>query len=406
MDKGEISAKKHSLPVYLDNNATTKPDKTVLQEMIPYLKDNYYNPSSNYREAQEVSNVITKAREQVANLLGSEYVREIIFTSGGTESANLAIRGALRQNSKKHIITTKVEHHCVLNTFRDLEKQGYKTTYLNVDSEGDLDLEEFKKSIRPETALISIMWANNETGVIFPVEKIAEITKKINPETLVYVDAVQAAGKIPLNLKDTKIDMLSVSGHKIHAPKGTGALYIRRGVNLSPTLTGGHQESGLRAGTENVPGIIGLGKAAELAQDNLKEKNQKIKRLRDKLEAGILKNCYNAKVNGKNRLSNTTNISFQHLESELILMGLEQCGILASSSSACLTGNLEPSYVLSSMGLDFTQANGAIRFGLSKYTTEQEINYVIEKTSGVINRLVLNSPYQDELNRLKKGNAA
>lgn len=218
---------------------------------------------------------------------------------------------------------------------------------------------------------------------------------------MVFVDALQGAGKTPINLKNTQIDMLSISGHKLHAPKGTGALYVRQGNKVLPILTGGHQENGLRAGTENVTGIIGLGKACEIANPN----NKNIERLRDKLEQGILKNCYNAKINGKNRLNNTTNISFQHLESELILMELEQDEILASSSSACLAGNLEPSYVLSSMGLDFTQANGAIRFGLSKYNTEQEIDYVIGKISEIINRMILFSPYQKELNKLKKGNS-
>jgi len=422
-----------NLPIYLDNNATTRVDKAVLQEMLPFFCDKYYNPSSNYEPAQDISNCISNARRKVADLLGANHPGEIIFTSGGTENANFAIRGILKQNpykkdknsqkiqqnlykkdknlykkgknsERQHIITTKVEHHCVLNTYKDLESQGYDVTYLNVDSEGNLDLEELKNSIRPETLLVSAMWANNETGVVFPVEQIAEITKEINPETLVFVDAVQAAGKIPINVKDTKIDMLSVSGHKIHAPKGIGALYIRRGTSISSIIAGGHQEKSLRPGTENITGIIGLGRAAELALENLEDKTQRIKNLRNRLETGILQRCFNAKVNGAgaNRICNTSNISFDYLESELILLQLQNSGILASSGSACTSGSLEPSHVLEAMGLNFTQANSSIRFSLGKYTTEQEIDYVIEKVSGIINRMISASPYQEELSRLKE----
>lgn len=376
------------MQVYLDNNATTKVDEEVLKEIQPYFSENYFNPSSLY--AHEVSKKIEEVRKQVAQLINA-HPSEIIFTSGGTEAINLAIKGVIEKD--EHIITTKVEHSATLNTCKNFD-----TTYLNVNKNGDLDLKQLEDSIKINTKLVSVMWANNETGVIFPIDEVIKIVKNINPEILVFTDAVQAVGKIDIDVQKTHVDMLSLSGHKIHAPKGIGALYVRNGIKLKPLISGGHQERGLRGGTENVTGIIALGKACEIANSN----NSKIERLRNKLEQEILENCFNAKINGQNRINNTTNISFQYLESELILMELEQCGIYASSGSACLTGSLEPSHVLTAMELDFTQANGAIRFSLSKYTTEKEIDYTIEKISEIISKMIELCPYEDELKKLKE----
>jgi cysteine desulfurase len=381
------------MKVYLDNNATTKVDESVLEEILPYFCEKYENPSSIY--STEIENAVLKARKQVARAIKVNS-NEIIFTSCGTEGTNLAIRGVLAEiKDKNHIITTKVEHAATLNTCRDLEKQGYDVTYLDVNTYGEIDLDQLENSITPKTALVAVMWANNETGVIFPVEKIAEITKITNPGTLVFVDAVQAMGKISIDLQNSKIDLLSFSGHKIHATKGIGALFVRKDIKIKPIITGGHQEQSLRSGTENVAGIVAIGKASEI----IIPENEKIRTLRDKLESGILKNCFNAHVNGstQNRVVNTSNISFEYLESELILMELQEQGIFVSSGSACLTGSLEPSYVLSAMGLSFTQANSAIRFSLSKYTTKDEIDYTIAKVSELINKMILLSPYEDEL---------
>lgn len=308
--------------IYVDNNATTKIDEKVLEEMLPYFCTKYGNPSSIHTFGGSVSKDIEKARTQVAELLGASSPTEIIFTGSGTEGANTAIKGTLLNTTKKHLITTKVEHACVMNTYKWLEKRGYKVTYLDVNNEGELDLEQLKDSITEDTALVSIMWANNETGVIFPVKEAAEIVKEKNPETIVFVDAVQAAGKIPMDVKSTKIDLLSIAGHKIHAPKGVGALYVKKGVLINPLIIGGHQERGKRAGTENVTSIIGLGKAAELALEGLKDEDTRIRALRDKLERGILERIYNARVNGgkAQRVPNTTNISFEYIEGELILL--------------------------------------------------------------------------------------
>ena len=390
--------------VYLDNNATTKVDEKVLEAMLPYFKEEYANPSSMYDFAKNPHNILNVARKQVQELLGAASEREIIFTSCGSESANTAIKGTLANNkTKRHIITTAVEHPCVLNVYKHYEKQGYKVDYLGVNSNGELDLNELKEKITEETALVSVMWANNETGIIFPVEKIAEIVKEKNPNTVVYVDAVQVAGKINIDVKNTKIDMLGISGHKFHTPKGVGALYVKTGTIVSPLIIGGHQERGKRAGTENVPYIVGIGKAAELAKEYLSYEANEIKRLRDKLEAGILKNVFNSRLNTSvtNRVPNTTNIGFQYIEGELILLHLSDIGICASSGSACTSGSLEPSHVLRAMGVPFTSLHGSIRFSLSRYTTEAEIDYVVEKLPPIIEKLTNISPYQDELLALK-----
>lgn len=389
--------------IYFDNNATTRVCDEAVQEMIPFLTEKYGNPSSMHDFGGQVGSYIKKAREQVRQLVGAASVDEIIFTSCGTESSNMALRGLVSPH-KKHIITTKVEHPCVLNVVKHLEKKGYDVTYLGVNADGELDIDEFKNSIRPDTALVAIMWANNETGVIFPVEKMAEIAKKINPEILFFVDGVQAAGKIPLNIKDTKIDMLGISGHKIHAPKGVGALYVRKGTLISPFMLGGHQERGRRAGTENVSGIIALGKASEEAVNYLEDEATRVKQLRDKLEKGILERVFNARVNGTkvNRVPNTTNISFEFIEGELILLHLSDLGICASSGSACTSGNLEPSHVLRAMGVPFTAIHGSIRFSLSRYTTDEEVNYVLEKLPAVIEKLNAISPFQKDLKELRE----
>ena len=391
--------------IYFDNNATTKIDERVLEEMLPYFKEDYANPSSMYDFAKKPAAAIKEARGKMKDFLGANNEKEIFFTSCGSESANMAIKGTLNCNKgKKHIITTKVEHPCVLNLYKSLEKEGYEADYISVDSEGQLDIDELKSKIRKDTALVSVMYANNETGVINPVEEIADIVKTKSPETIFFVDAVQAGGKIPINVKDTQIDMLGVSGHKFHAPKGVGALYIRPSVRLTPLINGGHQERGLRAGTENVPYIAGIGKAAELALNSLNYEMTEVKKLRDKLEDGILKNVFNSRLNSslKNRVPNTSNIGFEYVEGELILLHLSDIGVCASSGSACTSGSLEPSHVLRAMGIPFTALHGSIRFSLSRFTTEKEVDFVIEKLPDIMEKLTSISPYQDELMKLKQ----
>lgn len=391
--------------IYLDNNATTRVDDKVFEEMIPYLKDEYANPSSMYEFSVKSANAISNSREMLREFLGAKSEKEIVFTSCGSESANMAIRGAVNYNkTKKHIITTKVEHACVMNTYKSLEKQGYKIDYIGVNSNGELDIDELKEKINQDTALVSVMWANNETGVIFPVREIGDIIKSKNPNTLFFVDAVQGAGKVDINVGDTNIDMLGISGHKFHAPKGIGALYIKSSVILPPLITGGHQERGYRAGTENVAYIVGMAKAAELAKEGLRYESTEVKRLRDKLEVGILKSTYNSRLNSSitNRVPNTTNIGFEYVEGELILLHLSDLGICASSGSACTSGSLEPSHVLRAMGTPFTALHGSIRFSLSRFTTDEDIDYVLDKLPKVIDDIVRISPYQDELEHLKQ----
>lgn len=390
--------------VYLDNNATTMVDPLVFEEMKPYFCEYYGNPSSMHEFGGHIMKAVNKAREQVKDFLGAKDAKEIIFTASGSEGDNMAIRGVLEANkNKKHIITTKIEHPAVLNVYKYLEKQGYEVTYLDVDSLGNLDLNQLSESITEDTALVSIMYANNETGVILPVEKAAKIVKQKNPKIKFHTDAVQAAGKIPFDVKNTDIDLLTIAGHKIHAPKGIGALYVKTGTLLPAFVIGGHQERGKRAGTENVPYIVGLGKACELAQKSMDFELSEVKRLRDKLENGILKTIYNAKVNGSasNRVPNTTNIGFQYIEGELILLHLSDLGICASSGSACTSGSLEPSHVLKSMGVPFEALHGSIRFSLSRFTTEEEIDYTLKVLPEVIFKLNNISPYQRELKALQ-----
>lgn len=399
-----MSEKMAEKVVYLDNNATTMVDPKVFEAMKPYFCDLYGNPSSMHEFGGKVAKAVDKAREQVKNFLGANDSKEIIFTASGSEGDNMAIRGILEANkNKKHIITTKIEHPAVLNIFKFMEKQGYDVTYLSVDSKGNLDLNELSNAVTEDTAIVSIMYANNETGVILPVEKAAKVVKQKNPKTKFHVDAVQAAGKIPFDVKNTDIDLLTIAGHKIHAPKGVGALYVKTGTLLPAFVIGGHQERGKRAGTENVPYIVGLGEACEIAQNTLEFEMTEVKRLRDKLENGILKTVYNAKVNGDtdNRVPNTTNIGFQYIEGELILLHLSDLGICASSGSACTSGSLEPSHVLKSMGVPFEALHGSIRFSLSRFTTEEEIDYVLKVLPDVIFKLNKISPYQRELKALE-----
>jgi len=390
--------------IYLDNNATTKVDERVLEAMMPYFKEEYANPSSMYNFSKKSSNAIKEARAKIRDFVNAKDEKEIIFTSCGSESANTAIRGVLNYNkNKKHIITTKVEHPCVLNLYKQLEKQGYRVDYIGVNSIGELDLEELNQAVDEDTALVSVMWANNETGVINPIGKISEIIKSKNKDTKLYVDAVQVAGKIPIDVQANGVDLLGISGHKFHAPKGIGALYVNSKTMITPLIIGGHQERGKRAGTENTPYIVGIGKAAELAADGLIYEQTEIKRLRDKLETNILNRIYNARLNTgiANRVPNTTNIGFEYIEGELILLHLSDVGICASSGSACTSGSLEPSHVLRAMNVPFTAIHGSIRWSLSRFTTEEEIDYVIDKLPGIIEKVTSISPYQKELEALK-----
>ncbi len=379
--------------VYVDNNATTKVAPEVLEVMVPFFSEYYGNPSSMHFFGGQVQKKVDEARGKAAEFLGAD-PSEIVFTSCGTESDNAAILGTLDSYpEKRHIITTRVEHPAVGNVSTYLGRKGYRITELSVDREGRLDLDELRESLTDETALVTIMYANNETGVIFPIEEIGEIVKARGIPF--HTDAVQAAGKIPLQMKKSKLDMLSISGHKLHAPKGIGILYIRKGTKFSPFLIGGHQEKGRRGGTENVPYIIGLGKACELAQKHLNEENTKVRSLRDYLETKLLEKIPNTLVNGdrKSRLPNTTSLSFEYVEGESILLLLSDLGICASSGSACTSGSLEPSHVLRAMGVPFTAAHGSIRFSLSIYSTKEEMDYIIEHLPPIIQRLRDISPF-------------
>lgn len=380
-------------PIYLDNNATTQVAPEVLDEMLPYFTQYYGNPSSMHTFGGNVAMKIKEARAKVAELLGAQS-EEIIFTSCGTESDNTAIWAALRSNPhKRHIITSRVEHPAVKNLGEFLSHNGYRVTSVPVDRQGRLNLDYLFEHLTDDTAIVSLMWANNETGVIFPVEEVAE---RVHARGIVFhTDAVQAVGKIPINLAENAIDMLSLSGHKLHAPKGVGALYIRRGTKFAPFLMGGHQEHGRRGGTENVASIVGLGKAAELAAAKMNEENGRVRALRDKLESELVRRIPNAIVNGDptNRLPNTTSIAFEFVEGEAILLLLDEFNICASSGSACTSGSLEPSHVLRAMDVPFTAAHGSIRFSLSIYNTEEEIDLVIDKVPPVIERLRKMSPF-------------
>jgi cysteine desulfurase len=381
--------------IYLDNNATTMVDPEVLEEMLPFFSEKYGNPSSMYDFGGDVAKYIAKARTQVALLLGAQHEREIIFTSCGTESDNMAILGTLSQDEKKrHIITTRVEHPAVLNLCKKLERDGYRVTYIPVENDGTLNIERLKESVDTDTAIVSVMYANNETGIIFPVEEIGAFLKEKNIPF--HIDAVQAAGKIPIDVKKINCNLLSIAGHKFHAPKGIGALFVKMGTKINPVFYGGHQEKGMRPGTENVASIAGIGKAAELALKYLKDEN-KIKNMRDKLENGILKKFTNCQLNGAKdqRVPNTCNVGFEYIEGESILLYLNEKNIAASSGSACSSGSLEPSHVLRAMGVPFTSAHGSIRFSLSRFTVEKEIDYTLSVLPAIIERLLEISPFWD-----------
>jgi len=383
--------------VYLDNNATTSIAPEVYQSMIPYFTEKYGNPSSMHAFGGEIAREIRAAREKVANMINAD-PSEIIFTSCGTESDNMAIHGCcdlLGPGTK--LITSRVEHPAVLGPCRHQREMGFSLFELPVDHKGHLDLDAYREALKSDgKKLVSIMWANNETGVIFPMDKIAAMAKEAG--ALIHTDAVQIAGKLPIDVKKVPVDMLSISGHKIHAPKGIGFLYVRRGTRMKTFMIGGHQENGRRGGTENVPYIIGLGAAAELAIHNISQEQTEVARLRDKLEQGLLASCPDARVNGDpaHRLPNTSNISFEFIEGEAILYHLSDLGICASTGSACAAGSLEPSHVIRAMGVPFTAVHGSIRFSLSRYTTEDEVDYVLQEVPPVIKKLRDLSPFSKD----------
>ncbi len=382
--------------VYMDNNATTRVAPEVLEAMMPYLQDYYGNPSSMHRFGGQVEAAITEARTKVANLLGAE-PEEIVFTSCGTESDSTAILSALQSfPDKRHIVTTRVEHPAIKNLCERLDTltgHKHRLTRLMVAADGTLDLQKYEDALADDTAIVSVMWANNETGVIFPIAEMARMARERG--ILFHTDAVQAVGKIPINLKEMDVDFLSLSGHKLHGPKGVGVLYVRRGTPFVPFLVGGHQEKGRRGGTENVASIVGLGRACELAATHMAEENSRVKALRDRLEQGLLSSISHSMLNGhkSDRLPNTANISFEYVEGEAILLHMDQYNICASSGSACTSGSLEPSHVLRAMGVPFTAAHGSIRYSLSIYNTEEEIDFVLEKMPPIIDGLRQMSPF-------------
>lgn len=383
--------------IYLDNNATTMVAPEIVEEMLPFFSEQFGNPSSLHQFGDKVGRALKKARKQVQTLLGAEHDSEIIFTSCGTESDSTVILSALKaQPDRKEIITTVVEHPAVLTLCENLEKDGYTVHYLKVDSKGRLNMQEYASLLSDNVAIVSVMWANNETGTLFPVEEMAELARSAG--VMFHTDAVQAVGKLPINLKETNIDMLSLSGHKLHAPKGIGVLYLRRGVRYRPLLRGGHQERGRRAGTENAASIVALGKACEMAMESMEFEKTFVKAMRDRLEQGILDQVSHCFVTGDphNRLPNTCNIAFEYIEGEAILLLLNKMGIAASSGSACTSGSLEPSHVMRAMDIPYTAAHGSVRFSLSRYNNMDEVERVIEAVPGIIAQLRKLSPYWGE----------
>lgn len=380
--------------IYLDNNATTRMDAEVLAAMLPYFTEQFGNASSLHGFGVEVSGAVRTARRQLQALLGAEFDHELIFTSGGTESNNTALLSGLdARPDRNEIVTTSVEHPAILSVAAHLEKsRGVKIRSIGVDQRGRLDMEAYRRALGPHTALVSAMWANNETGTIFPVEQLAELAHGAG--ALFHTDAVQAVGKIPIDLKRTEIDMLSLSGHKLHGPKGIGALYVRKGVKFTPLIRGGHQERGRRGGTENVPAIIGLGKAAERAAEFLQAERTRVRAMRDRLERGVLQRIGHCIVSGdlENRLPNTANIAFEYLDGEAILLRMNRQGVAASSGSACSSGSMEPSHVLRAMGLPSTALHGAIRLSLSRENTEADIDRVLDILPGIVMKLRELSP--------------
>lgn len=382
--------------IYLDNNATTKVAPEVFDAMHPFFKDYYGNPSSIHRFGGMIKRHVETAREQVAALLGAS-PEEIYFTSCGSESDNMALKGFFAVHGKKtRIITSTVEHPAVRNTARYLKERGAELIELPVDSEGMLQPDVLDNLEIDEHTIVSLMWANNETGVLFPV---SELSRKVKQRGgCFHTDAVQIAGKLPIDLKEDPVDMLAISGHKLHAPKGVGAIFIRKNIEIEPLLHGGHQEMGMRAGTENVPYIVALGKACEIALEHIDEETTIVRRLRDKLEKELLVSCKGSKLNGskQNRLPNTLNISFENIEGEAILLHLDENGIAASSGSACTTGSLEPSHVMRAMGMPYTYAHSSTRFSLSRYTSEEDIDTVIDVMPSIVEKLRDISPFVEK----------
>ena len=380
--------------IYLDNNATTRTAPEAVAAMLPYFSEYYGNASSIHKFGGRLAKVVEEGRAKVAAFLGAD-PSEIIFTSCGTEGDNAAILSALDvcPVRRRKIVISTVEHPAILNLGKDLERRGYTVVKIPVDSLGRLDMDRARAMIDEQTAVVSVMWANNETGNLYPVEALAELAHRAG--ALFHTDAVQAAGKIPFKLRDMNIDMLSVSGHKFHAPKGIGALYVRRGVRFRPFIVGGHQERGRRAGTENVPYIVGMGVAAELAMANFDTENNYVRKLRDDLHNRLIAAIPSVRVNGdvEHRLPNTTNLSFEYIEGESILMHMDIHGICASSGSACTTGSLEPSHVMRAMGVPYTAAHGAIRFSFSRYNTQEDVDTVVEVLPGIIEKIRAISPY-------------
>jgi cysteine desulfurase len=385
--------------IYLDNNATTRVAPEVLDAMQPYLSEYFGNPSSAHALGREMKRAVEHSREQVANLIGAGETSEVVFTSCGSESDNWAIRGVLAsQPNKKHIITTQVEHEAVRNVCLQLEQEGYEVTWLGVDGNGELDLDELRSTLRPDTALVSIMLANNETGMLFPIEEVGRVIRE-KSEAVFHVDGVQAVGKIPIDLKNGSVDLFALSGHKLHAPQGIGALYIRKGLSLPSFIIGGAQEQGRRAGTSAVPNIVGLGAACQLALDD--NNHDHIEALRNRLEDQILASISNARLNGSadrsKRLPNTSNISFEYVDGQNILMHLDGAGICVSTGSACHSTTHESSPTLRAMNVPFTAAQGSIRFSLGRYNTEADIDTTLDVLPAIIEKLAAMSPYDKEL---------
>ena len=387
--------------IYADNNATTQVAPEVYEAMAPFLTEDYFNPSSMYEPARRTAAAMAQARKQIAGYFGVSDPKQILFTSCATESNNTAILGLAKANpDRRHIITTAVEHPAVLEVCKDLQRSGYDVTLLGVDESGNLDLGEFVRALRPETLLVTIMHANNETGVVFPIEQLSRITKETDSSIVFHTDATQSVGKIPIDLEHEyqHVDLLSFSGHKLHAPKGVGALYIRRGTACRPFMIGGHQEEGRRAGTENVPYIVGLAKALQLAAESYQDEDTRVHSLRDRLEKAIEERIPNVQVNGKAapRLPNTLNVSCHYVEGEGMLYQLSDCGICASSGSACTSGSLEPSHVLRAMKVPFTAVHGSVRFSFSRYNTDEDVDRIIEVFPEIVANLRRLSPYWDQ----------
>lgn len=385
--------------IYMDYSATSYVKDEVLDEMMPYFKEKFGNASSVHGAGREARKAVDAAREKCASAIGAAQSAEIFFTSGGTESDNIAIRGvcAAYEKKGKHIITSTIEHHAVLHTFEEMEKKGFDVTYVPVKDNGVLDMEAFKNAVRPDTILVSVMFANNEIGTIQPIKEIGEICREKG--IVFHTDAVQAMGNVPINVEEFNIDMMSISGHKIYSPKGIGILYVRKGIKFTPVMTGGSHERGKRPGTENVAGIVGLAKAMEIASNNVEEHSRRLTEMRDKLIDGIFENVPYVRLNGdrEQRLCNNVNISFKYVEGESLLLNLDLKGICASSGSACTSGSLDPSHVLLGIGLDHETAHGSIRFSLGDGNTMEDIDYVIEVLPGILKTLRAMSPLYEEI---------